>query len=300
MRVKIEEEKECISMKKRDVYILGSIHMDYNALLDRIPVRGETMVGKDFFLSLGGKGANQAKAFSNMEGEGHFLSAIGEEKLTLSILEELKDLDVSHVRIDKERNTSSAIILQENHDNRIMIFKGADLFISKEEVDSFLSKANENDIFLAQGENDLDLTHYAFKLAKEKKMLTIFNPAPASIEQQKILPYIDILIPNETEYDTLKDLKEFKNIPTLIITLGEQGVKVIQNNQETHIPARKIKVVDTTAAGDTFVGVFTEQLQEEKDIIESARVASIAATLTCTKQGALPSIPSRTEILRIN
>lgn len=283
-------------MKKRDVYILGSIHMDYNALLDRIPVRGETMVGKDFFLSLGGKGANQAKAFSNMEGEGHFLSAIGEEKLSLSILEELKNLDVSHVRVDKERNTSSAIILQENHDNRIMIFKGADLFISKEEVDSFLSHANENDIFLAQSENDLDLTFYAFKEAKEKKMLTIFNPAPAFIEQQKILPYIDILIPNETEYDTLKDLKEFKNISTLIITLGEQGVKVIQNNQEIHIPARKIQVVDTTAAGDTFVGVFTEQLQEGKDIIESARVASIAATLTCTKQGAINSIPYRKDV----
>ena len=133
-------------------------------------------------------------------------------------------------------------------------------------------------IFLAKGKNDLDQTFYAFKEAKEKKMLTIFNPAPASIEQQKILPYIDILIPNKTEFDTLKDLEGFKNIPTLIITLGEKGVKIIQNNKETHIPARMIQVVETTAAGDTFVGVFTEQLQEGKDIIESARVASIAVT----------------------
>ena len=151
-------------------------------------------------------------------------------------------------------------------------------------------------IFLAQGKNDFDLTFYAFKVAKEKEILTIFNPAPASIEQQKIPPYIDILIPNETEYDTLKDLPEFKNIPTLIITLGEQGVKIIHQNKETHIPARKIQVVDTTAAGDTFVGVFAEQLQEGKDIIESAKVASIAATLTCTKQGAINSILKREDV----
>ena len=128
-------------------------------------------------------------------------------------------------------------------------------------------------------------------------MLTIFNPAPASIEQQKILPYIDILIPNKTEFDTSKDLEGFKNIPTLTITLGEQGVKIIHQNKETHIPARKIQAVDTTAAGDTFVGVFTEQLQEGKDIIESARVASIAAALTCMKQGAINSIPDRKNVL---
>ena len=104
------------------------------------------------------------------------------------------------------------------------------------------------------------------------------------------------MIPNETECGTLKDLKELKNIPTLIITLGEQGVKIIRNNQETHIPAKKIQVVDTTAAGNTFVGKSTEQLKEGKDIIESTRLASIAATLTCTKQGAINSIHKREDV----
>ncbi|MGM9873718.1 MAG: ribokinase [Bacilli bacterium] len=287
-------------MSKR-IYLLGSINVDISITTPYIPKQGETLTGSNFFMAGGGKGANQAVAIKRMGVDLSFLSCVGNDAFAKEQLNNLKNegIDTKNIKQLKDANTGSAIILLCNNDNRIILNPAANIQIKKEDIISFLKDAKEEDIFLTQLENNIDATSFALEYAKEqKKMTVILNPAPMNKNIIDYLKFVDILIPNETELELLGGLDYIKsnNVKTLIVTLGSKGYRLIDNNKDEIYPAIKIKPVDTTSAGDTFVGIFTALYSNGESIETASKFASIGASIACLSYGAQPSIPTKEKI----
>ena len=200
------------------------------------------------------------------------------------------------------------MIIIHNNDNRIILDGGANHKISLSQIDEALKEARENDIFITQLENNIDAVIYGLKQAKGKNMITIFNPAPAKVLDSDIYNYIDYLILNETECeilanvypedeDKINEVYKKLGVKNLIITLGSKGSLLVKENEIQAIKPNKINAVDTTAAGDTYVGVFASQLAKGISEIDALNYASIASSLTCLKEGAQQSIPYEAEVL---
>ena len=291
------------------VYVLGSINMDMVISSPYIPKEGETIHGSNFFLNCGGKGANQAVAVAKQNVETYLVGNVGDDIFALEMIESLNkyNVDTKYVKRLAGINSGVAVIVISNNDNRIILDAGANNKICLSDIDEFLNDVNEDDIFITQLENNIDAVLYGIKKAKEKKMITIFNPTPFKFIDKEMYKYIDFLIVNEIEFkmlsnvdyfnkeEVLKVINEF-NINNLIITLGKEGSLFINKDLYYKIESNKVEVVDTTAAGDTFVGVFASELAKKKDIVSSLNYSSIAASLTCTKEGAQKSIPTLNEI----
>ena len=200
------------------------------------------------------------------------------------------------------------MIIIHNNDNRIILDGGANHKISLSQIDEALKEAKENDIFITQLENNIDAVIYGLKQAKEKNMITIFNPAPAKVLDNDIYNYIDYLILNETECeilanvypedeDKINEVYKKLGVKNLIITLGSKGSLLVKENEIQAIKPNKVNAVDTTAAGDTYVGVFASQIAKGISEIDALNYASIASSLTCLKEGAQQSIPYEAEVL---
>ena len=275
-----------------------------------IPKKGETITGNNFFLNGGGKGANQAVAVAKQNAKVYMIGNVGNDVFGNELLQNLNNynVDTSHLCTLKNSSTGVAMIILCNNDNRIILDGGANHNISFSQIDEALKNAKENDIFISQLENNLDSIVYGYKKAKERKMITIFNPAPAKELDSNIFKFIDYLVLNETECKILTGLSPKNNtiikeiyqklkVETLIITLGSKGSLLIKKDSIKKIKAEKINPIDTTAAGDTYVGVFASQLIKNKAEIEALQYASIASALTCLKEGAQKSIPYESEVL---
>ncbi len=288
-----------IDNMQRNIFILGSINTDLVINTPYMPNKGETLMGKDFFTAHGGKGANQAVAAARSNGQVYMCGAVGDDIFGESALESLKQegINCEHIQVIKDTPTGTAIIIVCNGDNRIILDSGANAKVTKEQIDSFLSLAKKDDIFLTQLENPIDIVGYALTKAKEKGMLTVLNPAPANEKIKKYLVFADILTPNEGECALLGGEEELrKMVKCLVITLGDKGFKIIDENTNEIFPCIKIKPVDTTAAGDTFCGAMLAKYSRCGDFVESAKYGSLAASIACTRKGAQPSIPRETEI----
>jgi len=284
-------------MKK--IFITGSINTDLVISTPYIPKKGETLTGSNFFSANGGKGANQAVACSKLGGKVYMCGCVGNDSFGENAIKTLKEcgVDVSNVKVINNNPTGTAVIIIENGDNRIILDKGANFYLSKNDIDKFLETAEKGDYYLTQLENPIDVVGYGIKKAKEKGLIVFLNPAPANIEILPYLKYCDYIIPNETETEILGGKENLKNsIKNLIITLGSAGYEIISENSDVIYPCIKVKAVDTTSAGDTFCGGLLARLSQGKTIEESAIFASKAASIACTKQGAQPSIPTKEEV----
>lgn len=292
------------------IYVLGSINMDMVITTPYIPAEGETLSGSNFFLNGGGKGANQAVAAAKQNVKTYLIGNVGNDIFGKDLINNLSDYSVDTTYIHKlnENSTGVAMIIIHNNDNRIILDGGANHKVSYQQIDEALSSAKENDIFITQLENNFDAVVYGLKIAKERKMITIFNPAPAKHLPQDIFTYIDYLILNETECEILsglypenesaiKQVYDKLSVNNLIITLGSKGSLLVKNDEIIKISPNKVDAVDTTAAGDTYVGVFASQLVKGVSEIDSLNYASIASSLTCLKEGAQQSIPYEKEVL---
>ena len=289
-------------MKKR-VFVLGSINQDISIEAESFPKEGETVNGKGLKIALGGKGANQAIALAKGEADASFLGKVGKDEFGKNICKTLSDygLSVDNISISDKENTGVAVIILNNHNNRIILSHGANYDIQEEDVISFLDKANAGDYFLSQYENEPKITAFAFRKAKEKGLITVWNPSPIADYPSDLLSYIDILVVNETEGKEIlqregkKDLKEL-GIPRIVLTLGEKGSIYYSKDEEIKVPARKIEPIDTTGAGDTFLGFFLASLSNGKDVKKSLEVATRASALACLKRGASEAIPSLKDV----
>lgn len=295
------------------IYVLGSINMDLTISVERMPKRGETLSGNSFFTNGGGKGANQAVACARQGVGTRLIGSIGADAFAHDLLEGLNRYGVDTHFVSKVSNTSSGVamvIIDANHDNRIILDGGANLCITQKQIDTALADANPGDILITQLENNIDAVQYALCYAKEHGLITIFNPAPAIKLSRDIYKNVDVLIVNETECEILSDIQvadessmlqaylrlaEF-GVTTLVITLGERGAVCFSNGAQYKQEALSIDAIDTTAAGDTFVGTLASGIAKGINLQSSLKYSTVASALACCKRGAQCSIPSYDEV----
>lgn len=283
----------------KKVFVVGSINTDLVISAPYMPKAGETLTGGGFFSAHGGKGANQAVAAARLGADVVMCGCVGEDAFGIETLAALQKegIDLSFVRTVQGVSTGTAVIVVVNGDNRIILDKGANAYLSKEDIDRALDCANAGDIYLTQLENPIEIIGYGLKRAKEKGMFVILNPAPAASEISPYVKYCDLLTPNETETEILggKD-KLLKMGKTLLTTLGSKGFSIDKNGEYKQYPCPKVQAVDTTAAGDTLCGGLAAKLAAGESLEDAALFGSKAASLACTRKGAQPSIPTLLEV----
>lgn len=291
------------------IFVVGSINVDYVMEITHLPLLGETLPSQSFLMNFGGKGANQAVALAKQNEEVYLIGCVGQDTMGKDSIQSLNQYGVhtDFIKTIEHQNTGLAFILVENHNNRILLHAGANQNIQKQQVLEALSLAKPNDYLLVQLETNLDMVYFAIHEAQKRKMNVVFNPAPVQSIDMEILDFIDILIVNEIEcemllhckYDQKEQVQSFINkhqIAYFIVTLGEKGAMVYHQQDVTSYPAHAVKVVDTTAAGDTFIGAFLSEWIRTANLSQSMQYAIVASALTCTHIGAQKSIQSREEV----
>lgn len=296
------------------IYVLGSINMDMVAVPPYMPKNGETLTANKYYTNPGGKGANQASAIAKLGGKVKMIGKVGSDAYGPVMKNNLASygVDVEDVTT-AEGNSGIAIIIVVDGDNRIILDPGANFKVTKEDVDKGLCKAKSGDILIMQLEVPMDIVTYAADEAKKKGMTVILNPAPAVKLGQDLLCNVDIITPNETETEILTGIspdseveltlavKEYYKygIKNVVITMGSRGAIVTYGNNIVPIEARKVKAVDTTSAGDTYVGAIAVKLDAGVDIVTACKFASVASSITVTHAGAAQSIPTLEEVEEI-
>lgn len=297
-------------MKK--LIVLGSLNMDISIQSDYMPRSGETMNGYGFLMNSGGKGGNQAVAAAKLGVEVKMIAKVGNDIFGKQLIDDLKSygVDVSNVEISEDVSSGVAMITRCNNDNRIILSNGANHTLDSKTIKEKLKKiANPGDIFLTQLENDFEVVKESIKFAKELGLYTILNPAPARIIDDSFYKYLDLVIVNQSECELLtgiypEDEKAYQITLQIfkdkgvkaIVTLGTDGSITNYSGDYEYIPSRKVTAVDTTAAGDSYIGALCRYMIYEKDFLEGLRFASDVAALTVTKKGAQISIPDFNEV----
>lgn len=297
------------SMKK--IFVAGSLNMDLVIKAPFMPENGMTIGGEGFMTNPGGKGANQAAAIGKLGGEAYMVGCVGdafgsELKATL----EKYGVHTDYVETLSGVSSGIAVIVVVDGDNRIILDAGANGKVSEALVDKALANAESGDFLVAQLEIDFAVVEYALKKAKEKGMITLLNPAPAAKLAPGILKNCDWLIPNQSEAEfytgiypadeeSAKRCAEAlaeKGVKNVVVTMGSEGSACISGGKYCKVPAFKAKAVDTTAAGDTYVGALATRLSEGASVEEAMIFASKASSVTVTRRGAQQSIPLRAEV----
>ena len=295
--------------------ILGIFVADL-AFFGKIPKVGETILGEDFVVGPGGKGSNQSVAAGKAGASIDFITKVGDDdygKMAFRIYKET-NVGSDYVYISKEHSTGVAAILlnKDTGENAISVVPGAAGALTTQDIDNAKDVIINSSIFLTQLEAPMEVVVHALKIAKENKVTTILNPAPAAKLDSSVFPLVDYFTPNESEAsfyasgeiknrdDAEKYGQEFLDlgVKNLLVTLGDQGV-YFQNNNEKHFePSLSLgsKVIDTSGAGDAFSGAFATALCEEKSISDSIKFANAFAGISTTRIGTANSMPSREEI----
>lgn len=296
------------------IYVLGSINMDIVANVPYMPKSGETLSADKFYINPGGKGANQAVAVSKLGGEVKMIGKVGNDAFGAQLKANLLDAGVNVDCVSfAETNSGLAMIIVEKGDNRIILDKGANYAITDKDVDEGLKDAKEGDVLIMQLEIPLETVEYAARLAKTKNMTVVLNPAPAVPLSQSLMQYVDIVAPNESEAEILTGVNPVGDVEIaltvkklyalgakqVIITLGGRGSVVSEGQNITYIDPRKVDVVDTTSAGDTFIGAFVLKFASGASASDAARFASVASSITITRKGAAGSIPTLKEVQEV-
>ena len=276
-------------MNQPAVAIIGSAMMDLSAYIDHIPAAGETLKGDSFTTGFGGKGANQAVMAAIAGAESYFIGAIGNDVFGAAIEENFKARGVNSKFLQKsELPTGVAHIwVEANGENRIIIIPGANHDIDLNKALQAIKEIPKLDIVIGQCEIKQEITTAIFKAAKARGATTILNPAPFEPLSTELIENSDWIIPNETEYAALGEVEA-----NILLTEGDKGVRHLATG--LHVPAIKVTAVDTTGAGDSFVGTFAAKLHGGAEI--AMRTGCIAAGLSVTKKGAQSSYPTYEEI----
>ncbi|MDQ7203289.1 ribokinase [Staphylococcus aureus] len=300
------------------VVILGSTNVDQFLTVERYAQPGETLHVEEAQKAFGGgKGANQAIATARMQADTTFITKIGTDGVADFILEDFKvaHIDTSYIIKTAEAKTGQAFItVNAEGQNTIYVYGGANMTMTPEDVINAKDAIINADSVVAQLEVPIPAIISAFEIAKAHGVTTVLNPAPAKALPNELLSLIDIIVPNETEAELLSGIKVTNEqsmkdnanyflsigIKTVLITLGKQGTYFATKNQSQHIEAYKVNAIDTTAAGDTFIGAFVSRLNKSQDnLADAIDFGNKASSLTVQKHGAQASIPLLEEVNQV-
>ncbi len=288
------------------IYVLGSINADIVVYSERFPEVGETLVGSDFMINQGGKGANQAIAAQKAGGNTKFVGRIGGDYFGKIVIESLIRAKVS-TEVKKEENVFTGLALinvNKNGENKIIIVHGANERVGDKEIAFLENRIREKDILMIQGEINPDVLRVAAKNAVEKNACVIFDPAPVSEQLKSVIPFSTFITPNEVEIKSLTGSSGKEGVNKLfslgasnvIVKMGESGIRYYGKEGEFEIPAFKVDSVDTTGAGDTFNGAFAAAISSGSSLKNALVFAEAAAAISVTRKGASISAPEKREI----
>jgi len=294
------------------ITVVGSLNMDLVVNTPWIPALGETILGSGFFTAPGGKGANQAVAAARLGGSVAMVGCVGNDIFGQELVKNLTDngVNIEHVRLLDNTPTGIAMITVKDGDNFIIVNPGANAGLTPEMIENIEDLIKESYIVIIQLEIPVETVERTICLAKKHGVKVLLNPAPAGNLPEELLQKVDIITPNEKECEFLtgvavncvEDAKaalqvlKGRGIPQVLITLGAGGVVYNNGDEVVHKPARCVKAVDSTAAGDAFTGALAVAIAKGKQIGDAVDFASIAGALTVTKSGAQKSLPAKEDV----
>ncbi|MHB8062647.1 MAG: ribokinase [Ruminiclostridium sp.] len=293
---------------------VGSLNMDLVISAPYMPQKGETLIGSGFTTSPGGKGANQAVAAARLNSEVYMVGCVGNDIFGSKLIENLKlnNVNIDYVKTISGVPTGTAVIILAGGDNRIILDSGTNFQISQKQVEDALNDiGTKDDILLVQMEIPIECVESALIKGREKGMINILNPAPAVKLSDSIYKMVDIIIPNESECEILSGIKPVnpvaiekaamffmeKGVKEVIITMGKDGVAYTKDKLIKRKDVPDVKVVDTTAAGDSFCGALARCLASKMSISESIEFCNTVGTLTVKQKGAQNSLPYYDEVI---
>ena len=278
-----------------------------------LPAPGETILGGEFFMNQGGKGANQAVAVKRLGGNLIFVAKLRNDILGQQSVDYFKKegIDTKYITLDENSASGVALISVDDHaENSIVVASGANMLLNEQDVDKVVEEMCEGDILLMQLEIPIQTVEYAARRAFEKGVKVVLNPAPARSLPKELLRYLFMITPNRIEAEMLTGIKIVNDadaervakeisamgVQNIIVTLGSKGCLVREGDTSYCVDAFKVEPVDTTAAGDTFNGALCVGLAEGMNLRQAAVMASKASSVAVTRMGAQSSIPHRKEL----
>jgi ribokinase len=297
----------------KKIAVIGSSNTDMIVQLPALPSPGETLLGGEFGVAAGGKGANQAVAAARLGADVVFIARIGKDIFGDQALDNLKKdgIETGFIVRDEQHSSGVALIMVDQQgENMIAVAPGSNAYLVSEDIERARDAISECSVMLLQLEVPLRTVHFAAQLGNSLGMTVILNPAPATTLDKELLDCVSILTPNETETEILTGvlptdrsstersvgLLREKGVDEIVITLGEAGAFVAGNDPGKVIPGIEVSAVDTTAAGDAFNGALATSLAEGLALEQSVRFANRVAGLSVTRLGAQPSLPTREEV----
>lgn len=299
-------------MSSKKIIVIGSSNTDMTVKTEYLPKPGETVLGDGFIMTPGGKGANQAVAVKRLGGDVSFVAKVGNDVFGKNAIEHYKNegIDTELITASSKPSGIALISVDKSGENSIVVASGANLDLSPDDIMAIEPEIIKADIMLLQLEIPMETVLAAARIAYKAGVYVVLNPAPASPIPDELFKYVSLFIPNETELakysgvdtDSIEDVRKAaqimisKGVKGLVVTLGSRGSMIFDNGESHVVEAKKVKVMDTTAAGDTFCGGICVALSEGKSLEEAVVFATSASAITVQHMGAQCSIPFRKDI----
>ena len=278
------------------ICVIGSSNIDQIAYTQNIPADGETLFGDSFQMGFGGKGANQAVMAGLLGADVYMITCLGDDvykEMTINNYE-ANNVNTDHIQLVKGASGVAPIWVDGTGQNRIIVIPGANNEIDAQKAISSIEEIGNISVLVGQCEIPMEVNHEVFQYAKSNSITTIFNPAPAKKLEREFLEHISWLIPNENEFELISGmepnddnfLKFNEEIPcNLIVTLGEKGAVLVDENKTHYFDAPSVNAIDTTGAGDSFIGTFAYELSESNPPESCIKKAVEKASQSVTKKG---------------
>jgi len=301
-------------MRVQKIIVVGSSNMDMIVKTHHIPAPGETVLSGSFFMSPGGKGANQAVAIARLGGDVIFISKLGNDIFGTQFTQLFNEegIDTSYLIADEDNPSGVALItVDRKGENSIVVASGANANLSIADIEPALNEIAAADILLVQLEIPMETVNHVVEYAASKGKKIILNPAPANTLSAELLRKIDILTPNMTEAGILANMNVTnlasakkaalaicqQGVKNVIVTMGSLGALLCQKGECSLFPGKQVVTIDTTGAGDVFNGALAVAIAEGKDLETAVIFANEIAAISVTRLGAQSAIPKRSEIL---